>query len=55
MYSKNNTSSIAEEFELKTKKEQRSERLSRIMPVIILIFLILFSITCPKVFLQFII
>ncbi|HHT88241.1 MAG TPA: ABC transporter permease [Clostridiales bacterium] len=51
MYSKNNTSSIAEEFELKTKKEQRSERLSRIMPVIILIFLILFfSITCPKSF-----
>ena len=50
MYSKNNTSSIAEEFELKTKKEQRSERLSRIMPVIILIFLILFFDNLSKKF-----
>lgn len=51
MYIKNNATTIVEEFAMKTKQEQRREKLTNIMPLIILLCLCaIFSIACPASF-----
>lgn len=42
------STTIADEFVLKTRQEQRGARITQVMPVVVLVFLVLFfSIVCP--------
>ena len=52
MSAKNDTTTIVEEFALKTKQEQKKEQLTRWMPLMILCALcVFFSAACPESFL----
>ena len=52
MSSNNSCRSIAEEFAIKTQREQKKASAIQIMPVIVLVFLVLFfSVACPSSFL----